>query len=87
MQNRFTGKLMALKIIKNLDESRVIESRVEPFVLGELSNWGGLKVAIIESKYSDRFICLETPTEMLEAYNSRQEFKARLKLEKICFKR
>ena len=65
---------MALKIIKNQDETQEIVSRVEPFVLGELTNWGGLEVGIIESKFQDRFICLETPTEMLEAYNTRKEF-------------
>ena len=73
---------MALKIIDNLnDNKKEIVNRVEPFVLGELTNWGGLEVAIIESKYQDRFNCLDTPNEMQEAYQSRQEFVARLKLE------
>jgi len=75
---------MALKIIKNLGENKKdIVSRVEPFVLGELTNWGGLEVGIIESKYQDRFNCLDTPNEMTEAYLSRQEFIARLKLEEM----
>lgn len=74
---------MALKIIKNLKESDQIVSRIEPYVLGELTNWGGLEVCIIESKYQDRFNCLETPTEMVEAFNSSKEFMARLKLEEM----
>ena len=81
VQDHVTGKFVALKIIRDLDQSKEIESAEEPFKLGELTNWGGLEVGIIEARYQDRFVCLETPAEMLEAYNSQNEIEDLLKLE------
>ena len=78
---------MALKIIKDLDNkenhSEEIRNRIEPFVIGELTNWGGIEVGYIESRYSDRFVCLETPAEMLEAYKTQYEYENRLRIEKM----
>ena len=52
--------------------------QVEPYILGELTNYGGLEIGIIESQYTDRFNCLETPTDMLNAFNTQDEFRDRL---------
>ena len=61
---------MALKIIPDREENQngEIENHEEPYLLGILSSWGNLKVGIIESKYIDRYICLENKHEMLQAY-------------------
>ena len=59
---------MALKIIKNVGEERGWVNRDEPYILGTLTTWGNLDVSIIESKYMDKFNCLETTDDMKEAY-------------------
>ena len=71
VQNRVNGKILALKIIKNVEDvnnERGYVSTEEPYILGTLTSWGNLDVCIIESKYTHKFNCLETTREMIEAY-------------------
>lgn len=68
VQNRFTGQILALKVIDNVGIERGWVNRDEPYKLGCLTSWGKLDVSIIESEFSDNFNCLETTAQMKEAY-------------------